>query len=1301
MLGKRLGSQELADLAVYLRQQSFPVGATQVEAAQRLLWRMAEQGVSKPAAELRPWLGPIFATNARDLDRFADLYAQWQLSTCIQAPPPPPKHKWKLLCWLTIGILGTALAVVVGIREYRLKGNAVTQVPPLKGKGGSIETIDASSGVATAAGLLRGDDGKPVAHVRLLYAGQVSESSNKGEFSVTGRSFEPVLASHCDYDAVLFPIISRTDYDLRMVRKSHSACTPGHVSSGPDDPRPRYRHIRLAASATPMFAFLVWTTYVLWKRVGLRKWRGAANSRFAQVPLGDSADRVFPETDLQRSVQELRRPRPIPWRDLWPEPTVTATVENGGWFTPVYHSRQRAAEYLVLIDRSGKRDQQARFADELLSRLKARGVYAQVCYFNSDPRTCTETETGQSVPITDLSARFGQCQVWIVADSSIFFNAFTGRLERWVDLFQQWPSRLLLTPAGPTDWGDREVGLSDLGFEIVAASPRGLARIVKHLGTSDVALDSYPPLLEERPTRWTSSEPPTERETARLWTELRLYLGRDGFRWLAACAEYPLIEWPLTLYLGNVLMQPEKQEATLRKLVRLPWFRSGSMPNWLRVSLSKDKNLRKHVHQLFLDRLNAMRSRPEHVEGDEVEVAIERDYQRRINEDEIWLSLLWGRDSGGLALPASGLRRLLFQRGRVWLGPRLAALFASAVLSSSCIWWVMGFGVPSFNPPQPQVESIALDVAMSQYPGAAYFKAEYSSNKNVQFPDWCYQITQLLLGHFISLSSPSPGATPIPGTISRRNSDKGLYAGSGWSLVFQGDHIVAQKDYPVYQSATLSTGTLPDIPAAPRYDSGDLVSPPPLWSRPEVSIIVPSSVASVSGLIRDLRNLGYTVKANAEAANHLADPGSIDYSTPNITTEDRAAAKEIEQLASLYGWTGTSPSFHVRTRRQVAIWYPHMYGSAVGIDSQTFSISGSFENGYSYDPASTVTIDLQTGLVVSANVVIKPTGERFSSNPTFRTSSMWQWQNRGTLKGSLDFQDKKHTFINYPGGVLTHAAYWTPSLGRNVVSANTVLATSNAPGLSESAVTPQGNGGAPILTTADIQAVDVKPSGRNLDLLLRYTFSGECQTCFLQATLVSADQERANVNDRLQLSPGTRDVGLIVTNSAGTSFVSNEIQICMVDDRSTKPLLCKQFPFTYKWAPAGEGGGLLAEPAAQSQASGDRMSDPRIGFWRYESGGFSGNVVGTPSPRLYIQMIQGQLAVTECDRYSDCLKATPKLNFLAGSMGSRGLEVLPDGRLKYTWVVRVAEGEGSGLIYYTRSDPSSDASPSPESTKSK
>jgi hypothetical protein len=108
----------------------------------------------------------------------------------------------------------------------------------------------------------------------------------------------------------------------------------------------------------------------------------------------------------------------------------------------------------------------------------------------------------------------------------------------------------------------------------------------------------------------------------------------------------------------------------------------------------------------------------------------------------------------------------------------------------------------------------------------------------------------------------------------------------------------------------------------------------------------------------------------------------------------------------------------------------------------TFGLSGSFDNGYTYSPASTVTLDVTTGLEVSADVTIEETGEIFSGQPVYQISSNWEWENQGTFKGSLQLQNPA-AFVGFTGGFLPHAAYWTPSLGHNVISKNTYLRRTN------------------------------------------------------------------------------------------------------------------------------------------------------------------------------------------------------------------------------------------------------------------
>lgn len=826
MPGRTLGSEELAELAVFLRCRDFPTSTAQLLAARRLLWRMADLGISKPGDELVPWLAPIFATSELELKRFADLYRQFRAVSKANHTPSRRSPRW---IWLAS--VAVVIAAIAGIfwgfaSFYRVtpkKVNNATVVNP----GGAPQPRKKSpenSNTLTVTGVLRGDDGKAVSHARILYGqNDPVESGENGQFKITGVASQPVLATSCNYDAVLFPLAD-SENPPPMVRKPKTGCIPDKSSTSSGS-RAGYQRLRLAVSTLPFVAFVAWTAYVLWRRAVLKKWRGSARSAFARLPDGDSADGLFPDSAVQKSVQELQRPRPTSLLEMWPERTVTATVENAGWFSPVYRARQRTGEYLVLVDRRSKRDHQASFAAELVSCLKVRGVTAHVRYFNSDPRTCTEPETGKAVALTELVARYGGCQVWLVADGSGFFSTFTGRLERWVDTFQQWPARVLLTPAIPSDWGDRERRLSDAGFEILPATPRGLARIIDHLSRPENALESFPSLLEDRAARWTNDDPPSSVEITRLRTELRLYLGRDGLRWLTACAEYPVIEWPLTLYLGRALMTPDALEPTLRKLIRLPWFRRGSMPDWLRAALvGVDKKFRLRVRDLLSDRLNRMAydGSDATVGVGALQMALDRQYHRKFEEDEVWLSLLWGREPIGLALPAGRLRNLLFERGLSWLGPRPLTL--TALMMSCGIWWLMGFGMPR-APAEPRIEPIALDIATSQYHNPGYFNAAYQHEKKISFPVWCYNVAQLVLNRSILLVPAQARVQIAPGMISRDQSTYGVIADSESSFVSLGGVISTARGLSVYEVGEFSSGPLPRSPPVPVMDLAPHVSP--------------------------------------------------------------------------------------------------------------------------------------------------------------------------------------------------------------------------------------------------------------------------------------------------------------------------------------------------------------------------------------------------------------------------------------------------------------------------------------------
>jgi hypothetical protein len=106
-------------------------------------------------------------------------------------------------------------------------------------------------------------------------------------------------------------------------------------------------------------------------------------------------------------------------------------------------------------------------------------------------------------------------------------------------------------------------------------------------GTEVVLAD----LLEERPMRWIMSSPPTQVEQDELVLHLERALSKTEWRWVAACAVYPQVVWQLTLYLGESLRGDHKQQRTfvdqLITVGRLPWFRLGSIPLWIRERLTR------------------------------------------------------------------------------------------------------------------------------------------------------------------------------------------------------------------------------------------------------------------------------------------------------------------------------------------------------------------------------------------------------------------------------------------------------------------------------------------------------------------------------------------------------------------------------------------------------------------------------------------------------------------------------------------------------------------------------------------
>jgi hypothetical protein len=315
-----------------------------------------------------------------------------------------------------------------------------------------------------------------------------------------------------------------------------------------------------------------------------------------RVSVSGLDDNIFPALPVFRLAQDLRRRIEAPSTRLDVDKTITKTVNSAGWFTPVFGYLQVPPEYLFMVDRTGYGDHQARLVDTLVRRLKENEVFATVYYYDGDPRICFPAAgNGPPLSLWELAAKYDQHRLVLFSDASGLFSARTGELEAWTEYFEVWADRAVVTPEPAENWGYREQELSQQ-FIVVPATIEGLAALARTINYGEAGYEaiaspkaSLPVALRTRPRRWIERDPPEPALIDDVLTSLRRYLGEAGYYWLSACAVYPALHWDLTIYLGNALWTEDGRQVLQASqhldLVRLPWFRHGFMPDWLRIRL--------------------------------------------------------------------------------------------------------------------------------------------------------------------------------------------------------------------------------------------------------------------------------------------------------------------------------------------------------------------------------------------------------------------------------------------------------------------------------------------------------------------------------------------------------------------------------------------------------------------------------------------------------------------------------------------------------------------------------------------
>ncbi len=314
-----------------------------------------------------------------------------------------------------------------------------------------------------------------------------------------------------------------------------------------------------------------------------------------------------PGPAFQRMLTRLRRRTRDDLERLDVPATIRATIEKGGMAQFRYRSLTRLPEYLLLIDRDGVRNHRAALFNTLYETFRANEVLVERFYYRSDPRVCFNEFSPDGLSLKELQHRFPQSRLLLIGNGYSLLNPRNGQVSRWAEsLLSRWKERALLSPRPAESWGGREETLKAL-LPVSPASLQGLDFLIEQFEAGEEAeFDNWSSFVQDVPREAVALE-------GSLLETLDKYFEPEEMRWVAACAVYPTLHWDLTLYLGRLLSREEAPLLSvehLLRLLRLPWFQQGRMPDLVRSQLigwleEEDPalllQLREALHSLLLD----------------------------------------------------------------------------------------------------------------------------------------------------------------------------------------------------------------------------------------------------------------------------------------------------------------------------------------------------------------------------------------------------------------------------------------------------------------------------------------------------------------------------------------------------------------------------------------------------------------------------------------------------------------------------------------------------------------------------
>jgi formylglycine-generating enzyme required for sulfatase activity len=260
--------------------------------------------------------------------------------------------------------------------------------------------------------------------------------------------------------------------------------------------------------------------------------------------------------------------------------TIKESIQEMGFLKIQYRALSRKPEYLALIDMPDYTDAYGYFIKSLIERLKEEEeVHVEIYFYNRNPRVLFKSIGGKRYSLSEIKDKYRKHRLIIGSTGDSFLDPVSGEAGPWAHEFKEWSERALLTPREPVFWGKKEASLSR-AFVVLPATTEGVEELVGYFENPEKY--NVRKWIDKRKRPGVSApEKPDTPES------LREYLGED-YQWLCALAVYPELNWNLTLYLSKLCARQPLTEERIIRLIGLPWFRDGLIPEELKKKLKEE-----------------------------------------------------------------------------------------------------------------------------------------------------------------------------------------------------------------------------------------------------------------------------------------------------------------------------------------------------------------------------------------------------------------------------------------------------------------------------------------------------------------------------------------------------------------------------------------------------------------------------------------------------------------------------------------------------------------------------------------